>query len=92
MCNRVTTYDCLMLCARMLAILFNNRSEIGLLIMQILKGLKVKEISMRFRLPINIIIGPRLILIVCMERNTLFLSLSDIRFFMLSVDVYRANK
>lgn len=52
MCNRATTYGCLM-CARMLAILFNNRSEIGLLITQILKVLKVKEISMRFRLPIN---------------------------------------
>lgn len=91
MCNRVTTYGCLK-CARMLAILFNNRSEIRLLIMQILKVLKVKEISMRFRLPINIIIGPGLILIVYMERNTLFRSLNDICLFMLSIAVYRANK
>lgn len=60
--------------------------------MQILKVLKVKEISMRFRLPINIIIGPGLILIVYMERNTLFRSLNDICLFMLSIAVYRANK
>lgn len=89
MCNRVTTYGCLK-CARMLAILFNNRSEIRLLIMQILKVLKVKEISMS--LPINIIIGPGLILIVYMERNTLFRSLNDICLFMLSIAVYRTNK